>query len=160
MLFQVIRARLVKVSESLLSHPCHEIIRSVGPNLVFALLMDGPQLPGRWGARYASSLADDPGCSVLTLTSWGLVNRMNESRKYKPSRTIALWKDESGAEEIHMPDCDGPCGILLSLAGQTTEEWTLGGRKVSNWSWRFHGQQPIIPASQTKKAAPIGAAFV
>lgn len=128
------------------SDPCHEIIRSVGPNLVFALLMDGPQLPGRWGARYASSLADDPGCSVLTFTSWGLVKRTNASGKYPPSRSVALWKDETGnVEQILMPPGDGPAGILVSLAGKTTRDWTIDGRSVENWSWRFHGQQPILP---------------
>ena len=128
------------------SDPCHEIIRSVGPNLVFALLMDGPQLPGRWGARYASSLADDPGCSVLTFTSWGLVKRTNQSGKYQPSRSIALWKDETGnLEQVLMPAGDGPAGVLVSLAGKNTTDWTIDGREVQNWSWRFHGQQPILP---------------
>ncbi|MBL3587543.1 hypothetical protein JMM61_19610 [Rhodovulum sulfidophilum] len=127
------------------SDPCHEIIRSVGPNLVFALLMDGPQLPGRWGARYASSLADDPGCSVMTLTSWGLIRRVNQSGKYPPSRAIALWKDETGSvEQIMMPPGDGPAGVLVSLAGKDTTDRTIDGRCVSNWSWRFHGQQPIL----------------
>lgn len=127
------------------SDPCHEIIRSVGPNLVFALLMDGPQLPGRWGARYASSLADDPGCSVMTFTSWGLIRRMNQSGKYPPSRAIALWKDETGSvEQIMMPAGDGPAGVLVSLAGKDTTDYTIDGRNVSNWSWRFHGQQPIL----------------
>lgn len=128
------------------SDPCHEIIRSVGPNLVFALLMDGPQLPNRWGARYASGLADDPGCSVMTFTSWGLIRRINLSGKYPSSRSIALWKDETGCvEQILMPAGDGPAGVLVSLAGKTTEDWTLDGRKVENCSWRFHGQQPVLP---------------
>jgi hypothetical protein len=48
------------------SEPCHEPLKSVGSNLIFALLMDGPQLPHRWSARYATSLADDPGSSVLS----------------------------------------------------------------------------------------------
>lgn len=126
------------------SDPCHEIIRSVGPNLVFALLMDGPQLPGRWGARYASSLADDPGCSVMTFTSWGLIKRTNQSGKYPPSRSIALWKDETGnVEQIMMPPGDGPAGVLVSLAGKIAKDWTMDGREVENWSWRFHGQHPI-----------------
>lgn len=126
------------------SDPCHEIIRSVGPNLVFALLMDGPQLPGRWGARYASSLADDPGCSVMTFTSWGLIRRMNESGKFPPARAIALWKDETGnVEQIMMPQGNEPAGVLVSLAGTDTTDYTIDGRSVTNWSWRFHGQQPI-----------------
>ena len=43
--------------------PAADLIRAVGPNLVIALLMDGPQLNGRWPARYASVLAEDPGSS-------------------------------------------------------------------------------------------------
>ena len=52
--------------------PVANIVRAVGPNLVIALLMDGPQTKERWAARYATVLADDPGCSVLSLTSLGM----------------------------------------------------------------------------------------
>ena len=34
------------------------VIRSVRPTIVVAVLLDGPQLGSRWGARYASVLAD------------------------------------------------------------------------------------------------------
>ena len=50
-----------------------ELMRAVGPTLVIALLLDGPQLASRWTARYASVLSDDPGSAVLTLTSYGMV---------------------------------------------------------------------------------------
>ena len=55
--------------------PAADLIRAVGPNLLIALLMDGPQLSRRWPARYASVLAEDPGTSVLTLTSLGMAER-------------------------------------------------------------------------------------
>ncbi len=45
--------------------PCQELIRSIGPNLIVALLMDGPKLSTRWPARYTTVSAEDPGCSVL-----------------------------------------------------------------------------------------------
>jgi hypothetical protein len=48
--------------------PVQAAIRAIGPNLVVALLMDGPQAENRWSGRYATVLADDPGCAVLTLT--------------------------------------------------------------------------------------------
>jgi len=35
--------------------PCQSVIRSIGPNLVFALLMDGPQTNRRWEIRHESS---------------------------------------------------------------------------------------------------------
>ncbi|RWA54286.1 hypothetical protein AU476_10445 [Cupriavidus sp. UYMSc13B] len=37
--------------------PAMNAIRAVGPNLVIALLMDGPQLSGRWPGRYSGVLA-------------------------------------------------------------------------------------------------------
>jgi hypothetical protein len=55
--------------------PVMPTLLAVGPNLVVALLMDGPQLERRWPGRYATVLAEDPGSSVLTLTSLGMVNR-------------------------------------------------------------------------------------
>src|SRR5262249_21293110 len=55
--------------------PVQTVIRAVGPNLVVALLMDGPQKTSRWAARYATVLADDPGCAVLSLSSLGLLRR-------------------------------------------------------------------------------------
>lgn len=55
--------------------PIAELVRHVGPTLVVTILTDGPQLKNRWSARYATVLADDPGCSVITLTSIGMVKR-------------------------------------------------------------------------------------
>ena len=40
--------------------PVANMVRAVGPNLLIALLMDGPQTKERWAARYATVLADDP----------------------------------------------------------------------------------------------------
>ena len=109
--------------------PVAELIRSVGPNLVVALLMDGPQLPSRWPGRYASVLADDPGCSVLTLTSAGMM-RLSRPRVGTPASTaVALWKDakQKDAVPIELPkDADG---IILSLAGDRSEEFTADGRR-------------------------------
>ncbi|MEC4674405.1 MAG: hypothetical protein VST68_09470 [Nitrospirota bacterium] len=51
-----------------------ELIRAVGPSLVISLLMDGPQRRNRWSSQYASFFGDDPGSSVLTLTSMGMVD--------------------------------------------------------------------------------------
>ncbi len=75
-----------------------QLIRSVGPTLVLNVLLDGPQLPSRWTARYASSLADDPGSTVLTLTSYGLVERSRPPGR-DASRVIALEKDPTGVFE-------------------------------------------------------------
>jgi hypothetical protein len=60
----------------------NDVLRRVGPSIVVAVLLDGPQLPFRWPCRYASVLADDPGSAVLTLTSFGMAARRHpvESR--------------------------------------------------------------------------------
>jgi 5-methylcytosine-specific restriction enzyme A len=74
-------------------------MRSVGPNLVVALLMDGPQLTARWPARYASVLADDPGSSVLTLTSLGMCLRSRSTTAPaapKEFPVVFLFSGESG----------------------------------------------------------------
>jgi hypothetical protein len=36
-----------------------EVVRSVGPTVIYTPLLDGPQLSSRWAARYASVFADD-----------------------------------------------------------------------------------------------------
>jgi hypothetical protein len=69
-----------------------QLIRSVGPTIVVNVLLDGPQLNSRWTARYASVLADDPGSAVLTLTSYGMVERSRPAGR-DASRVIALEKD-------------------------------------------------------------------
>jgi len=82
--------------------PVSEVIRAVAPSLVVGLLLDGPQLSPRWPARYASVLADDPGCSVLTLTSLGMAERC-QPPGFGPSRVISLWKDAyRGLQQIEL----------------------------------------------------------
>ena len=89
--------------------------------------MDGPQLASRWPARYATVLADDPGSSVLTLTSVGMAE-LSRPPGAPPSRTIGLWKDaKSGAaRQIDLPS--GAEGIVLNLCRQLDQEWSADGR--------------------------------
>ena len=90
-----------------------QLIRSVGPTVVWNLLLDGPQLPSRWTARYASALADDPGAAVLTLTSYGMVERSRPPGQ-DASRVIGLWKDPTrGVREIPLEP--GAHGVLLTV---------------------------------------------
>jgi hypothetical protein len=108
--------------------PVGDLIRAVGPNLVIALLMDGPQLKGRWPERYAMALADDPGSSVLSLTSLGMSELSRPSQGASRSRVVALWKDRSGTStEIELPAGCG--GIVVSLSFESEEEWTADGRR-------------------------------
>jgi hypothetical protein len=107
--------------------PVAEIIRSVGPNLVVALLQDGPQFKSRWQAHYAAVLADDPGSSVLTLTNLGMAELSRELQDQKSSRVVALWKDaKSPAIEIHLPP--DAQGVILNVAIETQTDWTGDGR--------------------------------
>ncbi|MGO4883252.1 MAG: hypothetical protein ACLP59_20890 [Bryobacteraceae bacterium] len=107
--------------------PVANIVRGVGPNLVIALLMDGPQTTERWAARYATVLADDPGCSVLALTSLGMAQLSRPKTGPSRSRVVALWKDRfNGATEIELPQ--GAEAIAISLSTRYAEEFTADGR--------------------------------
>jgi hypothetical protein len=108
--------------------PVTDIIRAVGPNLVFALLMDGPQLRHRWPSRYASVLAEDPGSSVLTLTNLGMAKRSRPTDGMPDkSNTIALWRDVAyGEKEIALAPGHDAC--VLSLVRKTEQEYTIDGR--------------------------------
>jgi hypothetical protein len=107
--------------------PVASLIRAVAPNLVIALLMDGPQLRERWAARYATVLADDPGCSVLSVTSLGMSQLSRPQNGPNRSRVVALWKDAlNSATEVELPV---GCGaVALSLSIEYREEFTADGR--------------------------------
>jgi hypothetical protein len=106
--------------------PVADVIRAVGPNLVIALLMDGPQLSARWPGRYASTLADDPGSSILTVTSLGMALR-SVPPGMKPRPTVALWKDPAeGAREIDLEP--GAEAVVLTVQAEFVEEFTADGR--------------------------------
>ncbi len=112
--------------------PVAEVVRAVGPNLVFALLMDGPQLRNRWSSRYASVLAEDPGSSILSVTSLGMSKRSEPSTDTpgQPDKryTIALWRDAIfGEREISVSSPDHSA-CVLSLVCKTDQELTIDGR--------------------------------
>jgi hypothetical protein len=106
--------------------PVSELIRGIGPTFLVALLMDGPQLQQRWPARYASVFANDPGSSVLTLTSLGMATRSRLVHE-EPNRTIASWS------QLNKPPTQIKFDIperaaLLSIVGRYSEELALDGR--------------------------------
>ena len=115
--------------------PAGAVIRSVGPNLVIVLLMDGPQKEFRWPGKYAAVLADDPGSSVLTFTSLGMVRRSVRPGAPEP-REIALWKEPGrNAEELKLPiDCHA---LLLTFSLSDEEQFTLDGRSDGKTSVRI-----------------------
>lgn len=107
--------------------PVADLVRAVGPNLVICLLMDGPQLAERWPARYAGSLSDDPGSSVLTITSIGMSRLSKPFGKADRSSVIALWRDAvNGTREIELPPRAD--AVVLNLSVEYKEEWTADGR--------------------------------
>ena len=109
--------------------PVGDLIRAVGPNLVIALLLDGPQLEGRWSGRYATALADDPGSSVLTLTSRGMTALSNPPGHVGAQRNvgkIALWKDIRGKSRVI--DIGTGDAAFLHIRAEEREEWTVDGR--------------------------------
>jgi hypothetical protein len=103
-----------------------QLIRSVGPTVVLTVLLDGPQLTSRWTARYATVLADDPGSAVLTLTSYGMVERSRPDGR-EVSRVIALWKDPTrGVREIPLEP--GAHAVLLTVAMDRATRFSADGR--------------------------------
>jgi hypothetical protein len=129
--------------------PVAEIVRAVGPNLVVSLLMDGPQLAERWSARYATVLADDPGSSVLTLTSIGMAQLSRPPHEGKSSRVVVLWKDALTGDAVPLELPIGADALLLSLNAQDKEEWTADGRSDGGAAGVpvFGGVHPVFRSS-------------
>jgi hypothetical protein len=125
-----------------------EVIRSVGPSLVYAPLLDGPQISSRWSARYASVLADDPGSAVLTLTSYGMVQRSRPHGR-DASPVIALLKDPvRGLREIRLES--GAQGVLLTVCGSRTTRRSDDGRlPIDNATEYFDVAVHQVRASST-----------
>jgi hypothetical protein len=116
--------------------PVNELIATVGPTFVVALLMDGPQLPSRWPGRYATVLADDPGASVLSVTSLGMARRYKHPT-FGSSSVFALWRDaksDRGVVPISMQD--DSLGVVLSVSSKQFPEWTADGR--NDWNETFY----------------------
>lgn len=121
--------------------PVGDLIRAVGPSLVIALLMDGPQLANRWAARYATVLAEDPGSSVLTLTSAGMVDLWS-ARRQSAGRVVALWQEPNKpADELEL--AGGSLGILLDVEIDTRTEFTADGRSAKIPCLRLAGAHQL-----------------
>ncbi|NTJ36284.1 hypothetical protein G6K86_32285 [Agrobacterium rhizogenes] len=124
--------------------PCQAVVRAIGPNLLIALLMDGPQIGERWPGRYATVLAEDPGTSVLSLSSFALIARQNDLGGFDQASSVALWKDESKGPkklELHR-DADA---LALELEPVEKEERSLDGRADGGSSirWEYLGHSQV-----------------
>lgn len=125
--------------------PAQQVIRSIGPSLLISILMDGPQFKGRWPGLYASSLAQDPGCSVLTLTSLGLMTDRSDGGRFKPSRNIALWADpKNGVRELNL--AKDASAMVLNIMGNPCTTHSLDGRyqRESARQWELIGVKDVF----------------
>ncbi|WP_456792810.1 hypothetical protein [Bradyrhizobium sp. USDA 4506] len=131
-------------------------IRSLGPNLIFALLMDGPQIKNRWPGLYATNLADDPGSSVLTLTSFALIKRSNASLG-KNKRTIALWRNRPtnapsrvDKDFVELDLADDAQALVVNLRSAQAVDVTIDGRQDRNTTaWLYeNARQVSIPSDE------------
>lgn len=116
--------------------PVATLVRAVGPNLVIALLMDGPQVRGRWSDRYASVLSDDPGSSVLSFTSVGMALRSHKKNSWELEESngsvIALWRDSiNGATEITLNNSSA--AVVISMNTVTERQFTADGREADEY---------------------------
>lgn len=125
--------------------PISDLIRGIGPTMLIAVLLDGPQLRQRWAGRYASVLADDPGSSVLSVSPLGMTQRSPDSNGVAGSTQIALWKDsEKGWRDIELKG--GMGGVVLTVEGRWKTELTADGRSdFGNASvFVMSGMLPIV----------------
>jgi hypothetical protein len=113
------------------------VIRSVGPTVVFTVLLDGPQLASRWAARYASVFADDPGSAVITLTPFGMAQR-SRPLGHDPSPIVALLKHaDQGFREIPLEP--GAQAVLLTAVGSRATRRTADGRRPVDTGTQYLG---------------------
>jgi len=134
--------------------PAMNAIRAVGPNLVVALLMDGPQLGWRWPGRYAGVLADEPGCSVLSLTCAATVDLSNayyvvtDKPDKPPKRIVARWTQATATHDIELPD--NANGVLLTLQSDPRHQTTLDNRSDHSRARALSlaSQQPIYAGTR------------
>ena len=132
-----------------------DVLRTVGPTIVVTPLLDGPQLSSRWAARYAGVLADDPGSSVLTVTSYGMARRSRPpGRDFSP--IVALWKDSvRGLREIPLES--GAEGILLTVTSDLVNRRSGDGRRpVENCTELFDVGVYQVHAASAGAALPVG----
>jgi hypothetical protein len=136
-----------------------DVIRSVGPTVVFTVLLDGPQLASRWAARYASVFADDPGSVVLTLTSFGMAQRSRPPGR-EVSAIVALLKDaDQGFREIPLEP--GAHAVLLTASGSRAIRRTADGRRPVDTGTHYFGaavHQIHAPDAGSKPSSPDAAA--
>lgn len=113
--------------------PVQQTIRSVGASLVLCFLMDGAQLDTRWSSRCAMTLASDPGSSVMTLTSTGMISR--HEKGVAPWR-IGLW-GQANDKPIPLELPSGAHALVATLWSSDTSQYTIDGRSDNGCTPQF-----------------------
>lgn len=133
--------------------PCQEAVRAIGPTLLVSLLMDSSQLASRWPGRYATVLAEDPGISVLTVTSLGPIRMARLVDGTRPSWTVALWRDDCTppVEIILKP---GHHAVCLTLKPELSTETTLDGRHNNNGALSWRLEPSTVKQVKSSKTQP------
>ena len=112
--------------------PVHSIVRAIGPSLIVALLFDGPQLKTRWAAHAMAGLVEDPGASVLSLTSLAPAYRWWENKRDRAAAMdgvqVGLWRDCTMADAEELKLKKGQHALLLPLKMKYVTERTLDRR--------------------------------
>ena len=130
-----------------------DLIRRIGPSLVVAVLLDGPQLSSRWPCRYASVIADDPGSAVITLTSYGMVARCRPPGKQR-SRVVAHWNDGDNLREIEL--APGAAAVLITTSTRRETVWTADGRRhLDVPRLKLAGVRQLRPSRPTTRGAAL-----
>ena len=114
--------------------PVAPLVRAIGPDLIIALLQDGPQLEKRWPGRYATVLAEDPGSSVLTLSSLGMVRLSlpDAGPVVTPTTSrhcVGLWRDRTVAQELRLNESER--AMIVRLRSERQTEYSADGRRDS-----------------------------
>ena len=129
------------------AEPCHQYVQAVGPNIVFALLMDGAQFTWRWAARYALGLAEDPGSAVVTFTSRALIERSNvhgSKSGRDESWLVGLSRNADGTHQ-ELECTKSVEALRVNFRASRNTEITLDGRfSNSGWLWKLEDHAKAI----------------
>ncbi|WP_338727402.1 hypothetical protein V8687_06870 [Shewanella baltica] len=129
--------------------PIAPVVRALGPDLVIALLLDGPQIEKRWSGRYASALVDEPGCSVLSVSAYGMTQRSTNGSVFEPSSNVALWRDTQTVKELKLEV--GKIGILLNLKFEEQRQWSADGRGQNKNRLFYSSHESVGDISELSK---------
>ena len=131
-----------------------EVLRRVGPTLIYAPLLDGPQITSRWAARYASVFAGDPGSAVLSLTSFGMVERC-QPVGYNVAPVVALWKDPPAAPERFGSRMGSASILLTACTGRVTQRTRDGRLPRENGTHFFDVGARQVRAAAAGSGLPV-----